>query len=96
MEYARRKHRKHGAFFAATLSVITDNMLPGDDGQFAEAYEYFGAPCATCDELREQMVGQPAIIDAQEAMYDEMARESAVLDEQYRAESGRYPERYIP
>ncbi|QLL08999.1 hypothetical protein [Mycobacterium vicinigordonae] len=96
LEYARRKHRKHGAFFAATMSVITDNMLPGDEGQLADAYDFFEAPCATYDELREQLVAQPEIIDAQEAMYDEMVRESRERDEEYRTEFGKCPEIRIP
>ncbi|MBB5161573.1 hypothetical protein [Mycobacterium sp. AZCC_0083] len=92
----RRKHRIHGEFFTAALGVITDNMLPGDDGQLARAYRHYEAPISTLHALREQLAGQPAILQDEEAFHDELAKDSAEIDATYEAEHGEPPKWVIP
>jgi hypothetical protein len=75
----RREHMTHGPCFTAALSIITDNMLPGDDGQLAEAYRHFEVPIASHDELREQVLGQPAVVEERQAFIDEVRRDSEEL-----------------
>lgn len=87
----RRKHLVHGGCFTAALAVITDNMLPGDDGQLATAFAHYEAPIAPQDDLRTQLAGQPAVLDEQEAFYAEVTRRSAEADARYVAEHGQAP-----
>lgn len=94
--WQRREHLIHGACFAGSLSVITDNTLPGDDGELAVAYQHFKAPVATREELREQLVAQPAIIDADEAFDAEIRRDQEEIDARYVADHGKQPEWKIP
>ena len=42
---SHRNHLDHGRFFTAALAVITDNVLPGDDGELAAATAHF--ECST-------------------------------------------------
>lgn len=92
----RSKHRIHGGCFTAALGVITDHMLPGDLGELADAYRHFEAPIVTLEELRDQLAGQPAILDDEEAFYALRAKESAEIDARYEAEHGEPPKWVIP
>lgn len=78
--WERRNHLTHGACFAGSLSAITDNMLPGDDGELSVAYRHFEAPVATREELREQLVAQPAIINDEEEFHAEIQRHQEEID----------------
>lgn len=92
----RRQHRTHGECFTAALSVITDNMLPGDDGQLATAYAHYEVPIASPQELREQLAAQRQILDDQQAFHDEIRRYSEQLEADYEAEHGERRETLIP
>jgi hypothetical protein len=94
--WERRNHLTHGACFAGAMSVITDYMLPSATGELAVAYEHFEAPVATPEELREQLVAQPAIIDDEEEFYAEIERQQEAIDARYVAEHGKQPEWKIP
>lgn len=94
--WQRSKHRVHGGCFTAALGVITDHMLPGDEGELAEAYRHFEAPVVTSEELREQLAAQPAIFDNEEAHYAETMKQSAEIDARYEAEHGEPPRWVIP
>lgn len=41
---SHREHLTHGRFFTAALTVITNSLLPGDNGQLAAALAHFEAP----------------------------------------------------
>lgn len=69
---SHRNHLDHGRFFTAALAVITDNVLPGDDGELAAATAHFEAPTAPSDELRLELDGQPAIVADEEAYHAEV------------------------
>lgn len=92
----RRKHLTHGSCFTAALSIITDNMLPGDDGQLAEAYRHFEVPIASHAELREQLLGQPAAIQERQAFIDDIRRESEQLETRYESEHAQLRATWIP
>lgn len=47
---SHRQHLTHGPFFTAALAVITDNLLPGDNGELAAALAHFEARAASSDE----------------------------------------------
>lgn len=96
IESSRRRHRSHGSFFTATLSLITDNMLPGDDGQLAAAYKHFEVPIASQEELRQQLLGQPEAEDAQQAFWDETRRESEERRAEHLAKTGEPLRELVP
>jgi len=96
---SHRQHLDHGPFFAATLAVITDNLLPGDSGELATAIRHFEAPVATSDELRAELDGQPAIIADEEWYRAEVARvheEFERFKANYVAKHGEPAEPVIP
>jgi hypothetical protein len=92
----RSKHRVHGECFTAALGVITDNLLPGDDGELAAAYRHYDVPISTLQELREQLADQPSILDDEQAFYDGIRRDNAEIDEAYEAEHGESQKAWIP
>jgi hypothetical protein len=92
---SHRKHLTHGPFFTAALAVITDNLLPGDNGELAAALTHFEAPTASRDELRVELGAQPTIVADEEAYYAEL-RESlsdngAQHDEPVKPREARIP-----
>ncbi|MDG4667968.1 hypothetical protein [Mycobacterium sp. 236(2023)] len=92
----RRKHRSHGEYFTAALGVITDNMLPDDDGQLFSACRHYEAPIASVEALREQVLAQPEILDDEQRWFNEIQRQSAEIEARYEAEHGGERRMVIP
>jgi hypothetical protein len=93
---SHRNHLDHGRFFTAALAVITDNVLPGDNGELAAATAHFEAPTAPSDELRLELNGQPAIVADEEAYHAEIMERLAVKEVQHQSEPGEPVEEKVP
>lgn len=94
--FERTKHRSHGQYFTAALSIVTDNMLPGDDGELMAACRHFKAPIADHWDLQEQMLGQPEILHDEQLWYDEILRRSAEMEAEYEEERGAPRQSFVP